>query len=235
MIWWRISRETGEIFIFRTGHTQGHKHKQHEVTQVILDHLLGPPMHNPTLLPGEQYHTLSLRGDERIPIRPDRTKGMPGPISRRRFREYWAVMLHHLGHRSRNSCGGMSYKPLGSKTSYIRICLFSHLLVIYVCANIQQVAHDHIADRKTNAWPGQGHRSWCRRYQRVHNSNNWVLTSIVTAVVVILLKKADVYTICYDGHFTHYWTVWSVSLRIHERYDENENYVIIMGIVYHFR
>ena len=92
------------MVIERTGHTQAHKHKQHEVTQVMLDHLLGPPMHNPTLLPGEQYHTLSLRGDEKIPIAPDRKKGMLGPISRRRFREYWGSHASSFGTQVKRLC-----------------------------------------------------------------------------------------------------------------------------------
>ena len=36
MNFWRISEETGKVVIRRTGHTEGHKHKQNEVTQAML-------------------------------------------------------------------------------------------------------------------------------------------------------------------------------------------------------
>ena len=70
----------------------------------MLDYLLGPPLHNPWLPLAEQYRALSLRGDERIPIITNREKGMPGPISRRRVREYWGSHASLFGLQVKRLC-----------------------------------------------------------------------------------------------------------------------------------
>ena len=98
-----MTRE-GEISITRAGHTESHRHKKNEVTQIMLDFLLGPPMHDARLPRAHQLHTLSLRGDERIPIVSNREKGMPGPISRRRVREYWGSHASLFGLKVKRLC-----------------------------------------------------------------------------------------------------------------------------------
>ena len=98
-----MTRE-GEISITRAGHTAGHKHKKNEVTQIMLDHLLGPPMHDPSLPLAQQLHTLSLRGDEKLPVGLVREKGMPGPISRQRVRSYWGSHVSTFGTQVHKLC-----------------------------------------------------------------------------------------------------------------------------------
>ena len=88
----------------RAGHTTSLTHKKKEVTQLMLDHLLGPPMHDPSLPVEDQLINLSLRGDEKLPIDHAREKGMHGPISRERFRRYWGSHISGFGKRVHDLC-----------------------------------------------------------------------------------------------------------------------------------
>ena len=90
--------------ITRAGHTTSVRHKKNEVTQLMLDHLLGPPMHDPTVPLAEQLQNLSLRGDEKLPVDLAREKGMPGPISRQAFRRYWGSHISTFGTQVHNLC-----------------------------------------------------------------------------------------------------------------------------------
>ena len=70
----------------------------------MLDHLLGPPMHDPSLPVEDQLRNLSLRGDEKLPVGLVREKGMQGPLSRQRFRRYWGSHIAGFGKRVHDLC-----------------------------------------------------------------------------------------------------------------------------------
>ena len=70
----------------------------------MLDFLLGPPMHDARLPRAHQLHTLSLRGDEKLPIDVVREKGMAGPISRQRVRAYWGSHVSAFGTQVHRLC-----------------------------------------------------------------------------------------------------------------------------------
>ena len=70
----------------------------------MLDFLLGPPMHDARLPRAHQLHTLSLRGDEKLPIDAVREKGMQGPISRQRVRSYWGSHVSTFGTQVHKLC-----------------------------------------------------------------------------------------------------------------------------------
>ena len=70
----------------------------------MLDHLLGPPLHDPGLPDEEQLRSLSLRGDEKLPVGLVREKGMRGPLSRQRFRRYWGSHIAGFGKRVHDLC-----------------------------------------------------------------------------------------------------------------------------------